>query len=525
MESSCGYNPPRIQFAVDPRKRLQWAWEASLNDEGWARETIATFHEEVRRILDDTRLTQAWSEVDLPPFQETQRELRGALLYMKPFRRGFWKRNVAALLRSSIELGIPMLGSDFWQRVFPEAWLAGTSSPSPLSPSRHVPADLCASVVYARNEEYQRWAGEDYLQRLAGLSPAFHRAARECPYDPDDGEVFERHARILSGAAALVMAEWLGLNEEQGDKLASRLDIDIDTQFRARKDRHVLWPPTHKRPYVDLWLDPVLAQVLVYESSGWDSRLARRSLPLRENETRGYDTPSHLLLNRVDIEMAVWCEVVRRLLDKSSPAKADPQRSPDKDMETPRHDPQKPMNAFDRLLPYQVPLAEAILQATRDLVPPASGTARFARPDHPPLGLDLDGPGNPAANGIFLLPPEVTTPVLEDDRFYCQLDWRRIAPEGDWMDIRLFLLPADGGPAEYLEYEEDETEDAAGNNNDDSPVCLRLHGAVWDRLAASQSATTLAAAFGRAVFGFRPSRLGTGAFVLGIIDLNRKSPS
>ena len=82
------------------------------------------------------------------------------------------------------------------------------------------------------------------------------------------------------------------------------------------------------------------------------------------------------------------------------------------------------------------------------------------------------------------------------------------------MDIRLLVLTRVGNRDTYASIDYEEIE-----NEHDAPLCLRLKGKTWDMLSRTHGSETLIPAFEEAWFARRTSGLGTGAMVLGLIDL------
>lgn len=238
-----------------------------------------------------------------------------------------------------------------------------------------------------------------------------------------------------------------------------------------------------------------------------------RSLPLKEGGAIGNndDNLKHTNLIRADIELAVWCEIASRWITGSTAASLPAPKSQSQD--------QSAMTAFDHLLPHQVPWAKAIIKKAKELAAHTSpgqtrdGSGLFTGLAHRQGVWHLD-------DGVELRTPDLTTtPALEGDELLCHLKWDWIAPQGDWIDLRLIALTAEG-EAEYLEYDETTPEDAS----DDDPASFCLAGPAWERLKQDYSQDALMTAFGKTLFGRRISDLGTGAFVLGLIDLTKAKP-
>lgn len=485
-------------------ERLKLAWSESISEETLI-PALAAFQDKVMGILDQSKLMEPWRTRELP-VSKLASTPRGALLYMAAFRQTFWKRYIAGLLGSAFENGKPMVGLEFWRDEFPESWCRDISKqPPPISPSVKLPASHSV-VPYARDPEYIEWANGPFRDRIAHLHPCLGACLSNQTFDPDDPAALHAFSWVLSGASALMLAEKLGLLTKTGDTpgIVRYLENDGELKFRYRKTKHVLWPPDDRRPYVDLCLTPILAQVLVYDPKDWNATFVCRSLPLREGGAIGNndDNLKHTNLIRADIELAVWCEIASRWIAGSATAHLSPSES--------RNHAQYTMTAFDRLLPHQVPWAKAIIEKAREL---AGDTGSAQMRDG--AGFSHCRSGEQLADGVIVLPPGQTTPVLENGELRCHLDWNLIAPDGEWMDLRLIVL-TEGGEMEYLEYHETTPEEAS----DKDPASFRLEGSAWERIKHDCSEDALRAAFGKTLFGWHASDLGTGAFVLGLIDLS-----
>jgi len=431
------------------------------------------------------------------------------VLRMGEWRQTFWKRSIAALLRDIGEAS-PIFQRDFWTEQFPRIWLAnqGVSMPPPLAPSLRLPQ---GGTPYATSAIYINWVNTSFHSAISAISPYLGKSICGNNYDAADTVSRLTHAAALSAATAIIITEKLGLVEDtaQPKRLLERLCDQAELRFRHRNAR--LWPTESKRPYVDVTVAPIYGQVLVYECGQWNEHHVTRSLALKEGGATGNGLNLvHTRITRTDIELAVWCEIMSRLAPFPREIGSPHDNS---------HQEAIPAEMFPQLLPHQVPWARAILDATRNLATEQRESTRFALPESMPREMvlrHLDRPEWRLNHGIALLPPYLTTPVLEDEQLKCNLDWEWIAPAGEWMDIRLIALENDRAPPELIDA-------VPANAEDDDPLlALQLGGDSWERIKRNHSPMAILSAIGRIWFGYRTSHLGTGAFVLGVLDLRKK---
>ncbi|MCX7176030.1 MAG: hypothetical protein NT159_19320 [Proteobacteria bacterium] len=514
-------NPNHTQ---DPLAQLRAAWYVSdqdLSETGGLR----GFFLQVQTILDDSRITREWNDCDLPKYRSSPYEERGPLKLIRPWRTAFFRLALGGLLANSIARGWAPLGRQFWLTTFPNRWCEGTlgndrASPPPMAPSLVLPA----TEPFARTEDYRRWAKDEIPRRISKLGATRLADLIARPYDPTDPEAFSLYAQAVSAASVILMADKLGLGEEYAGLDPDTLILEwLDSavnepfQYRYRGDGQ-LWPPDQKRVYVDLKLRPILGQVLNYLEGDWNRPWVTRSLSLWEASTRTVgDSVVHTRLRRIDLELAVWCETMLRLIPEAQPVRG----RADAGAVRPVVQGEGSSNGLPRRMQE---LARRIHEATSTLSQGPASAPRFLAPaswsllekqaaiESSPLSL---------TDGIALIPPsfakptlDFDDPVLEGDILSLNLDWEWVAPDASWMDIRLLVLTRVGNQDTYasIDYEEIEEEHEA-------PLCLRLKGETWEMLSRTHGSEKLIPAFEEAWFARRTSGLGTGAMVLGLIDL------
>lgn len=479
------------------------------------------FRQAVKRILDESALTKAWSHEELvAAFQSPnafleQRTKVGPVEFIQPWRDAFWRYEMSCILLTWNDQGIAPPNQLFCLEFLAEE-LEGSHllATPPISPSFSKPdrADLPA---YGLQDSYVTFANTNIKQYLAEqaktesvVSSFWQRASslfNQCPYDPHRIESIAVLSRILSAISVLRTSAKLGLLESssstQHEALLAYLAGGGELNFRFRNDP--LWPK-EKRPriYVDLQIHDVLAQVLEYRRFDWNRGITLRSLPLKDGNSGTED--GNLLttkLRRIDIEMAVWCEFMLRILRlrNSSP--------PTKMKNT--EDTQTGGDALNHLLPHQRSWARNVVEAISRLPQHADRSMqRFVAPE-------LSAPHLRQDEQVTLLPPASSRPTLDGNRFQCLLDWNLISPLGDWMDIRL-LFVNEQGEISNIEYN-DCTSD--GSSNDLLEIDLTGH--VWQQLNQLYSPFQLRCLFERIWFGYRADSSRTGATVIGVIDARR----
>lgn len=501
-------NSPSIENSLD---QLTEAWRIALQEPN-ATVMLSGFLDMTRDILDASQITRPWHDKDLPPYQDSPYELRGPLFLLRRWRIRFFRLAISALVIALHERGYKPFGRDFWLRDLPEQWrqIIGTSLPTssmPISPSTRRPSD----TPFACRPDYREWMNSKLVTRLATLEHGFQNTLRGISYDPDDQVSYRAYSGVLSIASVILMADKLGLGQEIADNQAQQLilgwlnpAIDDPFKFRFRGDSQ-LWPDL-KYIYVDLGLTPVLGQVLQYDESDMEALYVIRSLPLKEGNTRtvGQDVV-HTALRRIDIELAVWCELTGRILENPT------DRPPPLNAVTLSAD---STSAADNVPAHLRPIIDKLREIDGTLDHPAR-TSRFAVPEKTvaeEIRTLLDKHEWQLGDDITLIPPDLATPVIEDGIFRINLDWEWMSPTSGWMELRLVAL----GPGEELAFlDHEDISDEEG----DAPVTLRLHGAVWEQMCQRHEQEAIEAMFGRILLARRTSALGTGTIIVGMVNL------
>lgn len=476
---------------------------------------LSNLHRNALSILSQTKVTKAWRSDELPDFLNNARERRGVLEVIDKWRDLFWRKNLGALLQTAIEHDLPWHERSFWMTTLPEQWFScdKLSSPPPMAPSHWRPSAL----PYASNPAYVEWVNEVLLEQLVALMPVLAAQLLHLCYDPLDLRSSQQLGKAITMASTVLLSEKLGFFEnncEQSKVIDYLSRGGRFVNFRYRGSRSMLWPADVKRPYVDLYLAPVHAQVLLYEDSARNaSGPLRRSLPLRDGGISGNDAaPSFTYLKRIDIELATWSETMVRLIE-FSPRKGTMMASADLE-ENP-----SPKTGRDALAPHQRAWAKAILEACKPGPASAHDDNRFLQADCPLASRQImlvDIPG-----GFKLIPPESSMPVLEQDVLRLHLDWSVISPKGEWMDLHLAVLLPERTEPEWLEFTEIES-----LMPDDENFCeLALHGQCWEALKQDLTRLQLITAFANLQVGCKQTALANGAFVLLAIDLKTTFPT
>jgi hypothetical protein len=441
--------PPNNQSIGTPLDQLIEAWRAALQETSGTA-MLAAFLDRTRDILDANQLTRPWHDKDLPAYRESSYELRGPLLLLRQWRIRFYRLAISALIIALHERGHKPFGRDFWLGEFPELWqqVVGGGLPTaamPISPSMRRPAD----TPFALRPDYRDWVGKELATRLAALGAGLQGAVSGIDYDPADPASFHAYGGVLSAASAILMADKLGLGHEPADPPLRELilawlnpAVDDPFKFRFRRDSQ-LWPDW-KYLYVDLGLTEAFAQVLQYDPADRKAAVAIRSLPLKEANTRtvGQDVV-HTALRRIDIELAVWCEVAQRIRELGT--------------DQPRNQSTASLPSDSSSAGQDIPAhLRAIIDKLREIggtLDHPARTSRFAVPESAVTGeirLLLDSPEWQLGDGIALIPPDLATPVLEDSVIRINLDWDWMSPASGWMELRLVALRGDGEPV-FLE--------------------------------------------------------------------------
>jgi hypothetical protein len=468
----------------------------------------------VQAILDDIPITRAWDDDDLPDPVSSQYERRGPLGLIRPWRTAFFRLITGGLLLSAMRRGEIPLGRRYWLETFPgQAYRnteANPASEPPIAASIHRPPHH----PFAHADEYRDWMLNEFPGRVGKWLPAYLPDMAGQPYVPEDHAVFTLYAHILATASVILLADKLGLGEEVPAEETEAwafdwLDPTIHDPFQFRyRGVSQLWPDL-KYVYVDLKLQPLLAQVLTYEAADWDAPRVLRSLPLWEANTRTVgDKVVHTGLRRIDLELAVWCETMLRcLVTLPTEAVSEPLARPP--------EPSTPLGPWEALPRRIRGIAQHLHEDTSALALSFAASSRFV-PTTALSNIDLREAlaAMPVVDGISFIPPGLTTLVLEDDQLRLNLDWDWVAPEADWMELKLLVLAREEGRliCGTLDYEE--------NSDTDGPLCLNLGGEFWAGLRQTHGDDRLYAAFGQAWFGRRNSGLDSGAVVVGLIDLS-----
>lgn len=493
---------------------LEHAWQENATENtGFAR--LSNLHRNALSILSETKLTKAWRTEELPDFINNARERRGVLEVIDKWRDLFWRKNLGALLQAAIEHELPWHERSFWLTTLPEQWFSCVelAFPPPMAPSRWRPSGL----PYAANPAFIDWVNKVLLERLSALLPVLAIHLQGFRYDPDDLRSSQQLGKAITMASTVLLSEKLGFFEDNCER--SKV-IDYLSRggrfvnFRYRGSRSMLWPADVKRPYVDLYLAPVHAQVLLFEESAQDvAGPLRRSLPLRDGGISGNDAaPSFTCLKRMDIELASWSETIFRLI-KHRPVKGTMMTSAD------REEAPSAAAGLNALAPHQRAWAKAILNACKPGPVSTHDDTRLLQADCLLASrkvMLVDVPG-----GFKLIPPESSMPVLENDVLRLHLDWSIISPEGEWMDLHLAVLLPERTEPEWLEFTEIES-----LMPDDENLCeLELHGPCWEMLKQAFTRLQLITAFANLQIGFKQTALANGAFVLLAIDLKTTLPN
>ncbi len=469
-----------------------------------------------RRELDSSRITRILRSSDLPDFRTSEHERRGDMGKARIWRIDFFRRSVADLLALAIDRRLVPTTARFWEAEFPRWWFdtANQHQASPLlAPSLKRPPE----ALYAKSDEYRDFANGAFRDRIRTRLPYLLPYLPRTCYDPDDRSSFQDHARLLSAASVILTAQRLDLCGSQADDVEDILgarwldatDGDpLNFRFRSK-----VWPDLRYN-YVDLLLRPILAQALSYEEEDWDAPWLERNLPLTEAAARiRGGVVEHTGLRRSDIEMAVWCEAVARMLETGDLRGSAGATSVSVS--------QKTMSSFDGLPRRLRLLAEKLRDASQKLGDRSSTGSRFVPPEAASLSdlrelLSL--PAFHLGDAVQQIPTDIATPVLEDGRLCINLDWELVAPDAEWMAVHILVLFEREGNevCEILDFEEIEPDKDNG-----SLFCVDLRGPTWERLREQFAATELEAAFLDTVFACQPEGDGNGSTVAGLVDLTK----
>ncbi len=501
----------------DHMTALQIAWHSAIRQRHTA-DVIPTFFLYVRSLLDDSRITRQLHDDDLSEYLRSPYEQRGILGQVRPWRTSFFRLTLGELLIGWLKREKIPLGRTFWLETFPSAWcdaaeFSGASFLPSICPSRNKPGN----PPLASSPEYLDWTVSELPRRIGEIGADRLATLVAIPYQPNQPAVFNRYAHAISVASVILLADKLGLGDDFAEGRDERLVIDWlnpaivePFQFRYRADSQ-LWPNL-KRVYVDLQLSPIFGQVLTYEAGGWDGPIVTRSLSLLEANTRTVgDAVVHTGLRRVDMELAVWCESMWRMICKQE---MKPATIPI-DGSVYACDPN---TANDRLPSRFQQMAASVRAAMMASGNDESSNLRFSLPDAASIRDRLHTFSSPplqATDGTAFIPPELAMPVLEDRTLSVNLDWEWVAPNASWMDLRIVALVHIGSNETWAIIEYDETD----NNFGHSRLHLNFHGTNWEDLCQKFSIETLRLAFQKMWFARRISGLDTGVITIGVIDL------
>jgi len=537
--------------------QLRAAWDAANQDKNAAVDWQG-FLRDVRSILETSRITREWSDRDLPKYRSSAYEERGDLRLIRPWRTNFFRLTLGGILKGSILRGWVPFGRQFWLVTFPNLWCKMAPGdahvvPPPMAPSRVLPA----TDAFASTSDYRHWVSDQMRRRISKLGAARLADLTGKPYDPERLESFSGYAQAISAASVILMADKLGLGEEfvGSDADSLRLEwldraVNEPFQFRYRGDSQ-LWPPDQKRVYVDLNLRPILGQVLTYLEGDWNKPWVTRSLSLWEASTRTVgDSVVHTRLRRIDLELAVWCEAMLRLIPEGGPSQETIVASTTR--------PEVAGTGIWNGLPQRMrELANRIHEATRTMTETGTASAtRFLDQDSLHLAESPSATQSAASSltiGVTLIPPSVARPELDLESLIFQgemksdgaigyfsdhsyrtmvvkgnqlrgdilnltLEWEQIAQDISWMEIKLLVLERKGGQDTCASIDFEQLPEGP-----DAHLRLLLQGKTWKRLrrAHARKPSTLIGLFSKTWFGYRMSGLGTGAVVVGLVDLTK----
>lgn len=509
--------PSNFLSSTQHLDQLQLGWHLAVQQRQ-PNNVLPTFFHYVQVILDQSPITRQLHDDDLTEYLRSPYEQRGVMRQMRPWRTSFFRLTLGELLIGWLERDRIPLGRTFWLETFPRRWCddasdKGVSFPPPISPSESKPGN----PPLASSPEYLDWAATELPRRIKKLGASSLDSLLMVPYEPTRQELFNRYAHAISVASVILLADKLGLGDDLIQEPSERLVLDWlnpaivePFQFRYRGDSQ-LWPDL-KRVYVDLQLSPIFGQVLTYEAGGWEGPHVTRSLSLLEANTRTVgDAVVHTGLRRVDMELAVWCESMWRMLPKQErdlPATTIDTTTLSTDGEITR----------DQLPTRFQQMAAKVRAAMTASINDPSSNLRFSLPEafsiqdrrkaisSPPLSI---------TNGTSIIPPELARPVLENQTLSVNLDWEWVAPNASWMDLRIVALVRDGSSESLAIIEYDELENTQGQ----SRIHLKLHGKNWEDLLQNYPVETIRLAFQEMWFARRVSGLDTGVITIGVFDL------
>jgi hypothetical protein len=433
------------------------------------------------------------------------------------WRIDFFRRSVAELLALAFDRGLVPTTASFWETDFPRWWFGGANQHKALpllAPSLKRPPES----LYARSNEYRDFANGAFRERISVHLPYLLPYLPCDRYDPDESSSFQDHARLLSAASVILTAQRLDLCANTADDLeyilgARWLDA-ADGDPLSFRFRSKVWPDLRYN-YVDLLLRPILAQALCYEKEDWDALLLQRNLPLTEAAARtSGGLVEHTGLRRSDIEVAVWCEAVSRMLESGF--------VPDSAVFTTKSVRKESMSPFDGMPRRLLLLAEKLRDASNRLANRSSPGSRFIPPEDTSISAlreILAWPTWQLGDDVRQIPAGLATPVLEDGRLSINLDWELVAPDAEWMAIHILVLfERQGGTVcEIIDFDELPADEDGG-----SLFCAELHGLAWERLQRQFASSEIEAAFLDSAIACKNQGNGNGSMIAILADFTKR---
>jgi len=494
---------------------------------------LASLWTRARNELESTRVTRVLTYKDLPEWWESENEWRGEMGLARAWRIGFFRRSIAELLASLLERGVAATTAAFWNDGFLQWWFNSPgerSAPPPLMPSLSRPKEK----PYGTTLEYCEFANGLFIERIKERLPCLLPYIPRARYDPNDATAVHAYSQLLSAVSVILTSQRLDLASKEGARAEEILDAnwirkDVSDPFRFRF-RSKFWPDIRYN-YVGLRLRPILAQALSFqETTPWEARYIEQDLPLTEAAARTTSNHvEHTGLRRNDIELAVWCEVLARLVESM-----------------PNHKPVRKVtlsDAPDDMTPFGE-LPGRLRHLVRELEGLRLAKSSQGSPSNRFLGdenlLEIEYSAaetlRPGGEGTAtLLPNNVLTPNLENSRLSLSLDWDKWPGESEWMDLDVIAVIPDSSASRrryvVLDYIEIDAAVVAGDKkprdylNNESPrfgtdeMHLELVGTAWDSIRGAFAADRIERAFAEARIAQENTPDGNGcAFVL-LVDL------
>lgn len=471
---------------------------------------------QAREELERGKATRTLTSTDLPEFVNSEHERRGEMGLARVWRIDFFRRSVPGLLACLLERGVAATTASFWREDFPRWWFSCAVQgdlPPPLLASLRRPPEK----PYGSTLEYCEFANGPFIERVKERLPCLLPYIPEAPYDPNDATAADAHSRLLSAVSVILTSQRLNLVSRVADRVdeiltASWMDISLSDPFRFRF-RSRFWPDTRYN-YVGLRLRPILAQALCYrEEIPWDARYIEQDLPLTEAAARTSGGHiEHSGLRRNDIELAVWCEVLARMVEDTSAGEPVRMAAQSKG--------RAEMNIFGEL-PYRLRNLVQELDERREAKGDRGGSSsRFLAGEFQPRHRDAECEELRTGLGdvIRLLPNASMAPVLEESTLCINLDWNTWTGEAEWMELDVVALVPDSSTSgrQYvlLDYIENELIQDA-----DDTLCLTLMGPVWESLRSAIAAEYLERAFAQSLIAQQDTSDGNGCAFVVLIDL------